>query len=213
MKQTLIIANGTPPPQRIVASLIHSSQVVLCADGGANIARRLKIIPNVIIGDLDSITTTTRKYYRDVPTIFREEQDSTDLEKALLYCVKKRLNNVHIIGAVGNRIDHTTGALGCFKKFGSKLRLTLYDEVGMITLIRKNVIVRTKVGETLSLIPLDRCTGVTTRNLKYALRNDVLELGVAEGISNVAEAQHVSIVVRSGTLLLYRFYAFMTLPA
>jgi thiamine pyrophosphokinase len=213
MKQTLIIANGILPPQKVVENLVASSKFILCADGGANSARRLQIVPDAIIGDMDSIMPATRKFYKNVPMILKEEQDSTDFEKALSYCVKNKLHEVRVVGAVGNRIDHSTGALGCFKKFGSKLRMTLYDEVGLMTQIRRKIILKTRVGETFSLIPLDRCTGVTTRNLKYALRNGVLELGVAEGISNVAEANHVSISVQRGTLLLYRFYALMNFPA
>lgn len=201
----LIIANGTLPPKKIVKELISQADAVICADGGANYARTLRISPDIILGDLDSITPGTRKYFSRVPIMFMEDQNSTDLEKALSYCIERKFKTVNVVGGTGDRLDHTTGSLGCFKKYRGKVGLRLYDTVGVITQINKKIEFTTNVGEQISLIPLERCEGVTTKNLRYSLNNDVLELGVREGISNVATTKQVFISVKKGTLLLYRF--------
>jgi len=203
--KALIIANGTLPPRRLVRDLAKSADVVVCADGGANHARRMRVTPDVIVGDLDSVTSSIKKYFHRVPLIFVDDQDSTDLEKALEFCVQRRFKSVDVVGAIGDRLDHTTGSLGCFKKYGEKIELRLFDTVAAISLIRKKAQLLMRIGEKFSLIPLERCEGVTTKNLKYALRNEILELGVREGISNEALARDVSINVKRGTLLLYRF--------
>lgn len=205
MSYTVIIANGTLPPRRIVQQTLSKAKCIICADGGANAARKLRVKPNVIIGDMDSISPLTRRYYKNIPFRFIPNQNSTDLEKALNYCIRHRMRTVCILGATGNRLDHTTGGLGCFKKYGSRLNITMIDKEGIIRQIRKKVNLKTERGERLSLIPLNRCTGVTTKNLKYGLKSGVLELGVREGISNEATAPQVSIRVKKGTLLLYRF--------
>ena len=210
MKKTLIIANGILPPKNIVEQIVSTSDYIICADGGANTAKRFGVQPDIILGDMDSISMYTRKHFHRVPFLFIPDQTSTDLEKALDYCIKQRISKVDVLGGIGSRTDHTTGTLGCFKKYGSKLHLRIFDMEGVITLIRKKVVLKMIFGEKLSLIPLDRCTGVTTKKLKYKLSNAVLELGVAEGISNAAEAKRVSISVKTGTLLLYRFYSYLT---
>ena len=76
----------------------------------------------------------------------------------------------------------------------------------MISRVQREMRFKVIKGEKLSLIPLDRCEGVSTKNLKYALQNEILELGIREGISNEATASTVSVRLRRGTLLLYRFY-------
>jgi thiamine pyrophosphokinase len=202
----LIIANGTQPPLTIVRPIAQSANLIICADGGANHALKMNIKPHIIIGDFDSILASTKVYYSNVTQRVIGDQDSTDLEKAIRYCIEQQIASVTIIGATGDRLDHTTGTLGCFKKFGDTIDLQLIDSVGALTLIRPSVTLVMKKGETLSLIPLEKCTGVTTVNLKYGLNDDVLELGFREGISNEATAEDVSISVKTGTLLLYRFH-------
>lgn len=202
----LIIANGIVPLPTRVRELVFAANLVICADGGANQARALGITPQVILGDFDSIEPGTRQHFNGVQMLYIPDQESTDLEKALRYCIEQHASSVDIIGATGDRLDHTTGSLGCFKKFGHRLQIRLIDTVGELTLVQNTVSIDVREGEKLSLIPLDRCAGISTTNLKYPLTNDTLELGGREGISNEAIATPVTILVTSGTLLLYRFY-------
>jgi thiamine pyrophosphokinase len=128
------------------------------------------------------------------------------LEKAICYCIVKKISSATIIGATGNRIDHSTGSLGCFKKFGHLIEINIVDTVGELSLIRKKIQCKTKRNEKISLIPLERCERISTRNLKYALKNESLELGIREGISNESTANSITVSVKKGTLLLYRFH-------
>ncbi|OLD74709.1 MAG: thiamine diphosphokinase [Ignavibacteria bacterium 13_1_40CM_2_61_4] len=203
--RALILANGPFPPPDVLRELRAHAALIVCADGGANWALRSKIKPDIILGDLDSILPSTKRHFRDTPILKMEDQESTDLEKAIRYCIGRRAASADIIGALGERIDHTTGSLGCFKKFGNRIRLRFVDGAGELTQIGRSVRFKTRKGEKVSIIPLDRCTGVTTRNLKYALKNGTLELGVREGISNEATGAVASVAVKTGTLLLYRF--------
>lgn len=200
----LIIANGTLPHPDFVRALVKLAKFIICSDGGANHAHALGIKPDIIIGDFDSINPPTKDFFQDVEQIVIPDQYSTDLEKAISYCIQKKITSVDIVGAFGDRIDHTTGSLGCFKKFGKLIHMRIVDTVGEVTLIQKEVHLNMREGEKFSLIPLERCTGVSTKNLKYELNNGILELGVQEGISNEALSSRVSIYLESGTLLLYR---------
>ncbi|HUL44324.1 MAG TPA: thiamine diphosphokinase [Bacteroidota bacterium] len=201
----LIIANGTLPPRNIVDTALSTADFIICADGGANHARRLKIIPHLILGDFDSILPSTRRFFQEVQQRRIADQGSTDLEKAIRFSLRHNFTSADILGGLGSRIDHTTGALGCFRKFGERINLRFIDPEGEITLIRKAVTFPAKRGEKISLIPFTPCKGITTRRLRYPLHNGALELGVREGISNEATGTPVSISVRSGVLLLYRF--------
>jgi thiamine pyrophosphokinase len=203
--RALIIANGSSPPRKIVRVLQSHADLVVCADGGANRARAYGIKPHVIIGDFDSISRSTRTFFSRVPVLAVSDQESTDLEKAIEFCIQRRVKFIDVVGATGARVDHAAGNLGCFKKFGSRVRLRFVDSFGLLTQVRRSLRISADIGDKLSLIPLDRCVGVTTENLKYPLQNDLLELGVREGTSNEATGTTVRISLKRGTLLLYRF--------
>src|SRR5437764_395174 len=94
LSRALIIANGDVPTTRRVKSLASSCGMVVCADGGANHARRMRIVPDVILGDLDSMTAATRGHFMGVPVLFLEDQESTDLEKAIRFCIERRIRHV-----------------------------------------------------------------------------------------------------------------------
>src|SRR5271169_2252454 len=120
-KHALIIANGTLPSANRIRMITHKAHYIICADGGANHARRLGITPDIILGDFDSLHASTRKYFKSVVHEKIDDQENTDLEKALEYCIEHQFSSADVVGAFGDRIDHTTGSLGCFKKFGGKI--------------------------------------------------------------------------------------------
>ena len=202
----LIIANGTLPQPDFVRGLVKFANIVICADGGANHARQLGIKPDVIIGDFDSILPETRRYFTSVEQKHAEDQNSTDLEKAVEYCLEKKVTSTDIVGASGARLDHTIVGLGIFKKYGEKLHIRMLDTVGELTLIQKEIHLPTHEGEVFSLIPLETCTGITTKNLKYPLSNEPLAPGVRDGLSNIATSDNITITVSDGVLLIYRFH-------
>jgi thiamine pyrophosphokinase len=69
--------------------------------------------------------------------------------------------------------------------------------------VGKKKTIKVKPGTTISLLPITRCEGVTTKGLKFALHNDVLELGVQEGTSNMATKNIVMVSVKKGKLLIF----------
>ncbi|RCK77743.1 MAG: thiamine pyrophosphokinase [Ignavibacteriae bacterium] len=202
--KALIIANGEIPSQKFIRRLIKGVNVVICADGGANTARKLKILPDLIIGDFDSIAKSSIKYFKGIQQIVINDQDSTDLEKAIKYCIENNISDIDIVGASGKRTDHTVGNLGCFKKFKKLANLRMIDENGILFGIDKFVRLKTSIGEIISLIPLNRCVGVKTKNLKYKLNGETLEIGVREGTHNIATGKFVEVSLKKGDLLIYR---------
>lgn len=76
-RRALVICNGEVLSKKAMAPLLREKPFIVCADGGANKARKLGIRPDVIIGDLDSISSGTRKFFSDVTTIEVKSQYST----------------------------------------------------------------------------------------------------------------------------------------
>ena len=204
----VVIANGDLPPERVVRGAVRlarrSGGIVVCADGGARHAVRLGLRPDAIVGDLDSLPRESRASLRGVPIFFDPDQESTDLEKALRHCLAAGCTSAVVAGAIGDRIDHSAGALSCLKRFGRRIDLTFLDRSGELRLLRRAERIVVEPGEVFSLIPLGRCGGITLRGALYPLEGEALEAGVRDGTSNRATGRFLSIRHRSGTLLLYR---------
>ena len=202
-KKALLICNGSMPKQASIAPLLREKPFIVCADGGANKSRRLGIRPDLIIGDFDSITSSTKKYFSRVPSIRLGSQDSTDLEKALDHLLKLDIRNADVLGATGGRPDHMLSNFSILKKYRKKISLRFIDPYGTLQIIEGRYKLNLPVGSLISLIPLGRCDGITTIGLKYALSNETLELGVREGTSNEVLASPVTINVKKGCLLIF----------
>ena len=84
--RTIIILNGDVVPNAIFRKFYQKGDYIICADGGANAARKYRILPNIILGDLDSITNSNLSFYRKKGVEIRKitEQETTDFEKALM---------------------------------------------------------------------------------------------------------------------------------
>ncbi len=199
----MVVCNGEVLPKKRVKLLLEGNPFIVCADGGANKARKLGIIPDVIIGDLDSIAPATRTFYSEVKTIRVESQDSTDLEKALDYLLKYHYRNVVVIGAMGGRPDHSYANFSILKKYHKRLHLLFLDSSCNIRILDRNSEFDLPIGSVVSLMPLGRCDGITTKGLQFPLSNESLELGVREGTSNRVASSPIEISVTKGSLLFF----------
>ena len=112
VRHALLICNGEAPSRTLSRRLAASADLVVAADGGANTARGVGIPVDCIIGDLDSITRSTKRFFRKSRFIRKGSQYSTDLEKALDFLTTLRVSSVSIIGATGKRLDFTLANLG-----------------------------------------------------------------------------------------------------
>lgn len=205
-RRALVIANGEPPKKQRVHSLAKEANIVICADGGANTALKLGIMPHAIVGDLDSVHAEALVKFHKVPTYEDQDDETTDLEKAIAWAIKAKYDHITVVGASGKRIDHTVGNLGVLPKFYPDAIVRFVDDLGELQYVGRELTFEAKKGEVVSLIPLNRCEGITTQGLKYVLEGETLELGVHEGTSNVVVASPVSIKVKKGHLLLFKLF-------
>ncbi|HLF19469.1 MAG TPA: thiamine diphosphokinase [Bacteroidota bacterium] len=206
-KKALILANGQPPSKRLLQRLLRSADIFVCADGGANTAARLKLKPDLIIGDLDSIQASTIRKFSGVPARRIADQKRTDLEKALSWAVKKGIKEIIVTGATGVRLDHSIGNLSALAKFSRRARIEFIDDRSELVYIGNTYEFEAPTGTVVSLIPLSLSEGIVTKGLKWELKNESLRLGLRESTSNVVKSSPVCITVKRGDLLLYRLTA------
>ena len=206
MKKALLLANGDAPKKSQIKYLQRKEfDFLICADGGANSAKKLNIIPNLIIGDLDSITENNEKYFSDKSEIIKiSRQNDTDVEKALKYLIRKKFNEVILLGATGDRLDHSICNLGIVIKFFNKIKISILHEQSFLKAYDNDVELKTEKNEIISLYGFDTATKITSKGLKYPLKNISLPFGERESTSNVAKSEMVYLKITGGIIFVIR---------
>lgn len=200
--KTLILCNGQAPTRLLFEHTIKWADLFIAADGGGNTAHLMGHLPDVVIGDLDSYQPHTHEPY-DI--IHDPDQYANDLEKALKLSLKKNATRIKVLGATGQRLDHTLKNLSVLKQFNHQFEeLVFLDAQGITQLLPRQFSREFPVGTTVSLFPLSgKVTGITTHGLQYPLDDDFLENGVSDGSSNSVVESPVTIEHKKGDLLLF----------
>ncbi len=200
--RALLIGNGETVSPRLLKKLAAQADYVLAADGGANHALACGITPNGVIGDLDSVSPRTKKQLADrilhVPT-----QDNTDLEKALLWLIKRQFTHVTLVGFVGDRWDFSVGNLLALAQFARKLEICVAGNTWQIFPLVRGAEFACKKSKRVSLIPVKICTGVTLNGLKYPLKNARIAPGTTQTLSNQTIGTRFRVSFTRGCLLVY----------
>jgi thiamine pyrophosphokinase len=206
--RSIIFANGDFSQDKDHLNLTEND-LIIAVDGGSRHCQDLEIIPNVLIGDLDSVTETLLKEWESsgVKVIsFPTDKDQTDLELALLYAQTQNPDEILVYGGVGGRLDMT---------FGNLMLLNHPELVTKTTFIRgSEKVYLLKAGDTLtlegafgdivSLISLSfGQTQITTQGLEFALSEENLPFGYSRGISNRMISDRAEIQLGDGLLIIF----------
>ena len=153
----------------------HKFEKVVAVDGGLEAAKELDIIPDVIVGDFDTVHPEILAYYRKMEHIVWEvhqpEKDDTDTELAIKRALAMNCSHITLLGATGGRLDHMVGNIHllfpCLQKgtyaeiVDSQNRLYLID--GEHTFRKGET-----WGKYISFLPLtEEVKGITLRGFKY----------------------------------------------
>ena len=179
----VILANGEFPIHSYPLDLIKKAKMIICTDGSANKLLKINIEPDIIIGDMDSLES---KSIKDKEIIIDANQNNTDLEKAIMYYLKKYKNEkLYILGATGLRDDHNFANLLLLNKYSSQLCIMYVTNYYKIIVNKGKNIYPSVPSQQISILALKKINMVTTHGLEYELNKVSLEPD-SRGISNIA---------------------------
>lgn len=183
-------------------NFINCYEKIFVTDGAYDYIKKIGLIPDIIIGDLDSINNN-KIIIDDIRTVYIEDQNFTDFEKALKFIIKNKFLNVDVWGASGKEQDHFLGHLSIALKYQNKLSLIFYDNYYKYFFTdKKNRFYNVK-NKKISLFPFPIVNGLTTKGLKYPIFNDSLEIGHKIGIRNIAINNTIEITYDDGILIIF----------
>jgi thiamine pyrophosphokinase len=201
----IIFANGNLPNLEKARALLRPDDFILCADGGTRHALALGIIPNAIIGDMDSLPSYFQPSTFDGELIlFPKDKNETDLELAIDHALTLQPDQILILAALGGRMDQTLANIALLSHSSLVTRnLRITDGVEELFFCNDQAKVEGRSGDIVSLIPWQgEVTGVFTENLRWQLHHETLYPDKTRGISNEMTADVATVSITSGLLLI-----------
>ena len=203
---------------------------LIAADRGLEFFLDYLILPDVVIGDFDSLSEDGKNFLEmqseDIPyggmlewklqkgegkvvevVRLRPEKDDSDTQSAMNYAIQNGAKEIVILGVTGNRVDHLMANFGLLilaQKQGAEVALA--DRYNYMKLISSGTILKKaeQFGKYVSFFPLgEDVTGLTLEGFKYPL--DKYHLTTADSgltASNEISEEYAKVTYESGTLLM-----------
>jgi thiamine pyrophosphokinase len=209
MKRVIIFTGGSIDMEFLKKQKFEKEDFIICADHGLEAARDLSLLPDLLVGDFDSVDKAVLAEYEGRDGIelvrFRPEKDDTDTELALHMAMEKEPEEILIYGGFGTRLDHTIANIGLLRQpFMRGIKAVMCDAFNRLCMVQGLYRIRRDeaFGEFVSILPyFGDAKGVTLKGFKYLLKDAVMQAGSSLGVSNEIVAEEGVIEVREGIVL------------
>jgi len=205
--KAIVVAGGDAAPED--AAQLSGADLVIAADSGAQWLASCGVVPDLVIGDMDSVAPTLLESLGSQGVeveVHPAEKEASDAELALARAVADGADEVVILGGLrGERLDHELANLLLLvdrRWDGIELRL----QRGSTSVRALHGGGRRQLdgarGDMVTLLPFDGdAAGVRTIGLRYPLDGETLHAGRTRGLSNQVEQTPASVSLERGTVL------------
>ena len=207
-KTCIIVGAGDFTPDEIE---IKEGDLCIAVDGGYLYCKMQGIVPDMIVGDFDSVDDITWESILDVREVSPEKvvvlntkKDDTDTLAALRIAMEKGYRCFRIYGAMGGRLEHTIANIQCLtylKNNGAKGYI-MNANVMMTVIKEETLVFNPDMEGYMSLFSLnEKSEGVSISGMKYPLDKVTLTNDYPIGVSNEFIGEKGCVTVEKGTLL------------
>ena len=207
MATAVIVGNGQFPRKEYPLYLLESADYVVCCDGaldtylrhfsGRNLRR-----PDVVVGDMDSLSKKTAERFRDI-AVKIDEQETNDQSKAFHYILEHfpDVDTIHILGATGKREDHTIGNLSLLMEYAREMRrqdcgrtvsVDIVSDWSTAFAITDSCTLDVGEGRSVSIICPDNSLNIKSEGLVWPTDNVVFD-NLWQATLNRASADRISL--------------------
>ena len=207
MAAAVIVGNGQFPKKEYPLYLLESADYVVCCDGaldtylrhfsGRNLRR-----PDVVVGDMDSLSKKTAERFRDI-AVKIDEQETNDQSKAFHYILEHfpDVDTIHILGATGKREDHTIGNLSLLMEYAREMRrqdcgrtvsVDIVSDWSTAFAITDSCTLDVGEGRSVSIICPDNSLNIKSEGLVWPTDNVVFD-NLWQATLNRASADRISL--------------------
>lgn len=187
-----------------------NAEYIIAADSGLKYIDELGLVPDMILGDYDSVEDGLLDKYKstDIKT-YPREKDYTDTHIAIINALKAGASDIYILGATGTRMDHTfTNICNMKAALDSDVPCFIYDKHNKVYLVNDNMgevklAKDGQYGEYVSIVPLSEEAVISLSGFKYTLDNYVLHQGLSICQSNEIKENVAVINIKKGFVIVF----------
>ena len=198
MKNYLISIGGNSTSN--VLSIVRNFEEIIAVDSGVEHLFRLSLVPNTLIGDLDSISEKSLNKIKknDVDIMaFNSNKDKTDFELALNHLEGVDKSIIYIIGGESGEIDHLISIFLLIpsKSFFENI-IWLYGDKRII--FRQKLKLKVKKMSKFSIIPITNLSNLSIDGAKWNLENKNIQFGETTTLRNIATKDELNVSCDKG---------------
>jgi thiamine pyrophosphokinase len=208
VREVAVVVGGGGPPEVDAGALgvPLDRALVVAADSGLDGARRLGLVPDVVVGDMDSVDPASLAAAERAGVPVERHpvaKDATDLDLAIDAALARGARRIVAVTGAGDRFDHALAvALSLAAPRLAGVAVEAWIGRARLWVVRDEVVLPGEPGALVSLLPVHGpARGVTTQGLRYPLAGEDLEPGTTRGVSNEMTAAAARVRVRTGVLL------------
>lgn len=186
---TVVVANGEVPSSELSLNILKTRKRVVCCDGALQKLLSVNIIPDLVVGDGDSMHGQLSDSITDsdtpdedsvcrvcaeghqIPYYPDKSEEYNDLQKALKHCMANGYNDVLLLGCGGLREDHFIANLSILVMYSAWIRLAMLTEHGVFDIIRGEGRLNAFPGMQVSVFPRNPKIPITFEGLKYPVQD------------------------------------------
>lgn len=171
--EAVILADGDYPSHSEPCAVLQDTAFVACCDGAVDAYVEHGGVPNLIVGDGDSISKQNRERFQSI-LVKIDEQETNDLTKTVKQLLQRGISRIAIVGATGKREDHTLGNISLlleYMRMGAEVRM--YTDYGVFVPMCDDAQFETFPRQQVSIFNFG-ATGLRAEGLEYPLSDFTL---------------------------------------
>lgn len=201
MKQAVILADGSFPTHEVPLGYLKKAEMIVCCDGSTRSLVEHGMIPDAIVGDMDSLDKELASEFAD-RTFIDGNQETNDLTKAVEWCRKSGYNDIIILGATGKREDHSVGNISLLTEYSKYAKVQMITDNGIFLPFHESCRIETFKGQQISVFSVNTETEITSEGLRFPLVKRRLK-NWWEATLNESTGTSVELEFRGGPLLVF----------
>ncbi|MCF8053616.1 MAG: thiamine diphosphokinase [Deltaproteobacteria bacterium] len=196
--------------ERFIPFLMGQKATVICADKGANHLAGGKLVPDLIVGDMDSISAEMLDVFTKKGADIERHpshKDQSDTALSLQAALLLKPKRISIYGALGGRIDHALANIALLGSKTAGTMLRIVEDDCELFVVSANRQIQGFPGQLVSFLPFGgSAQGVTLSGFEYELLNGALKTDEPIGISNRLIGTQGVVSIRHGQLLVVQHF-------
>ncbi len=211
VKRALLVTGGEPPSEKLLQEAAQVCSYIACADSGAHPLLAAGFMPNLIVGDMDSIDLEDRALLKKASgdiKMLPVEKDWTDTQVALDMLYERGFDEVLMLGATGGRLDHEQGNFMLLCRYGRMGKsLVIWNDTNVLRYVDARIWQIPKNDSVFSIVPLsDAGMTLSLCGFHYLLNEVYIPFGISRCLSNTIEDAYgvANIISGDGWMFLSR---------